>query len=345
MPESLAEYERRVAELDALRDANLRLQQQLRDAKARTDRLVEAAHIAARDAMLAVGPIVPIERRTPDKRTKNAEVALWHLTDWQLGKITPSYNSATAQARVMEYCRKADRLTEIQRADHPVNNAVIMFGGDMVEGVSFQFPQQPFEIDSTLFEQYVVASRLMVDVVRYALGVYQKVTVVGEWGNHGRIGSKRDVVPRNDNIDRMAYHLAREILVGETRLTWDDCPEDIQRIQIGNYRALLIHGDEIGRSGFASPNTIVAHVARWQSGAYNWTFQDCYGGHYHNHSSWSLPNGKGSFYQTGSVESENRYARDTMAAAAEPSQRLHFVDPNRGRVTAEYKVFIRDHEQ
>jgi hypothetical protein len=33
---------------------------------------------------------------------------------------------------------------------------------------------------------------------------------------------------------------------------WQDCPEDIQRVEVGNYRALVIHGDEIGRGGFAS---------------------------------------------------------------------------------------------
>jgi hypothetical protein len=29
-----------------------------------------------------------------------------------------------------------------------------------------------------------------------------------------------------------------------------------------------------------------------------------------------------------------------MAASAIPSQRLHFIDPNAGRVTAQYKVFV-----
>ena len=63
------------------------------------------------------------------------------------------------------------------------------------------------------------------------------------------------------------------------RTTWDDCPEDIQRIEIGNYRALLIHGDEIGRNGFASRNTIVQHCNRWRAGAYPWEFRDVYVGH------------------------------------------------------------------
>lgn len=209
----------------------------------------------------------------------------------------------------------------------------------MVEGL-FQFPTQPFEIDSSIFGQYVTVSRLLVDVVRRALGIYDTVQVVSEWGNHGRIGSKRSAVPRSDNFDRMVYELARQLLQGEKRLTWEDCPEDIQRIEIGAYRALLIHGDEVGRNGFASPTTIVNHVAKWQSGAYPWEFRDAYLGHYHTHNEWALPNGFGAVYQTGSTESDNRYARDTMASSAQPSQRLNFIDPKRGRVVECRKIWL-----
>ena len=232
------------------------------------------------------------------------------------------------------------------RADHPVNDCVIMFGGDMIEGL-FNFPSQPHEIDQTLFGQYVTVARLCVDVVRTALANYSKVKVVAEWGNHGRIGSKRDAVPRSDNFDRMVYELARQLLAGEKRLTWDESPEDIQRVHIPDptgkgdgYRALLIHGDEVGRNGFASPAAIVQHVNRWRSGAYPWEFRDVYIGHFHTHNEWALANGYGSVYQTGSTESDNRYAGVHMAASAIPSQRLHFVDPIAGRTTASYKIWL-----
>ena len=322
-----------------LRRALMRVQKQLISAKQRTDELVEITHQAAHDATLAMGPItaVPAPKLTSSK--KKSEVALWHMTDWQGAKKTTSYNSEVMRTRVLSFAEKAVRITDIMRADHPVNECVIMFGGDMVEGL-FNFPSQAFEIDSTLFEQYVNVSRLCVDVVRYALANYSKVTVVPEWGNHGRIGSKRDNVPRSDNFDRMCYELAKQLLQSEKRLSWQDCPEDIQRVEIGNYRALLIHGDEIGRNGFASPGAIVQHIARWQSGSYPWQFRDTYIGHFHTHNEWALPNGLGSVYQTGSTESDNRYAGAMLAASATPSQRLHFVDPVKGRVTAAYKVWL-----
>jgi hypothetical protein len=322
-----------------LRKALIRIQKQLLKTKQKTDELVEATYQASFDAMLTLGAVPITPAPTLPKGNKTNEVALWHLTDWQGAKQTTTYNSEVMKQRVMSFAQKAVRITEIQRADHPVNDCVIMFGGDMVEGL-FNFPSQVFEIDSTLFEQYVNVSRLCVDVVRFALTNYNNVKVIPEWGNHGRIGSKRDNVPRSDNFDRMCYELARQLLQGEKRLTWEDCPEDIQRVEIGNYRALLIHGDEVGRNGFASPGAIVQHANRWRSGAYPWDFRDVYIGHYHTHAEWAMANGQGSVYQTGSTESDNRYAGVMLAASATPSQRLHFIDPVKGRVTASYKVWL-----
>ena len=332
------EYAAEVA-IEELRDALRKTQKQLAKQKARTDELVTVTHAAAREAMLGMGGIKMPPKRPVSRSKRHKEVALWHLTDWQGAKRTTSYDSQVMRDRVFRFVEKANSITEIQRADHPVDSCVIMFGGDMVEGL-FNFPSQPFEIDATLFEQYVNVSRLLVETVTQALTIYSDVTVVAEWGNHGRIGSRRDAVPRSDNFDRMCYELARQLLANDPRITWQDCPEDVQRVEIGNYRALLIHGDEIGRGGFASPMTIVQHMNRWRSGSYPWEFRDVYVGHYHTHAEWPMANGLGSVYQTGSTESDNRYAGVMLASQAIPSQRLHFVDPDKGRVTAAYKVWL-----
>jgi len=326
------------SEIESLKKLSQRLAQQLHEAKSKHEALVKAVYQGAYDAFLMQG-FPSITPPVKDKRKNRAEVALWHMTDWQGAKVTTSYNSDIMVERVLRFADKAESITNIQRADHPVKGGVIMFGGDMVEGL-FNFATQAFEIDATIFGQFVTVSKLLATVVRRALSIYEHVTVVAEWGNHGRIGSKRDNVPKSDNIDRMCYEMARQLLQSEKRLTWQDCPEDIQRVEIGNYRALLMHGDEVGRAGFASPSAWQAAGNRWKAGAYKWDFQDIYLGHYHKVASEPLSNGVGSIYWTGSTESDNRYARDSMAASGEPSQRLHFIDPERGRVTAQYVVWV-----
>ena len=330
------------AEVDDLRSALVRSQRELLKAKARNEHLVEATLQAAHDAALA-RPIPQIPKPRKDPRKGRSEAALWHLTDWQGAKLTPSYNSEVMHKRVHRFVDKAEKITEIQRASHPVKDCYIVLGGDMIEGL-FNFPTQPYEIDATLFEQFVTVSNLLVEVTRRALTISENVHVVAEWGNHGRLGSKRDAVPRHDNADRMTYELARQILIssGAKNLVWEDCPEDIQRLEIGNYRALVIHGDEIGRGGFSSLNTIVNHVNRWRSGSYPWYFRDVYVGHYHTHYQQSLADGAGAVFGTGSTESDNRYASVGLASSAVPSQRLHFIDPEAGRVTAQYQVWLDD---
>lgn len=328
-------------QIDDLRAALVRSQRDLKRAKARTDHLVEATIEAAKDAVLA-NPL-PKALPKPKSSTGRPQVALWHLTDWQGAKLTPSYNTDVMKQRVHLFVDKAQKITETRKKTHRVDECVILLGGDMIEGL-FNFPTQPYEIDATLFEQFVTVANLIVEVVMRALMVYSKVTVVGEWGNHGRLGSKRDAVPRSDNADRMTYELARQILLAGKvgKLAWEDSGEDIQRVEVGNYRALLIHGDEIGRNGFASVNTITNHVNRWRSGSYPWDFRDVYIGHYHTHYQASLADGAGAIYGTGSTESDNRYAAVGLASSAVPSQRLHFIDPEKGRVTAQYQVWLDD---
>lgn len=322
-----------------MRQSLRQMAMQLAKAKDKQATLAQAAHDGALAAASALGraPKVKIPRRRG--KAGRPEHGLWHLTDWQGSKLTTSYDSDVMVQRVMRFVDIAHKITEIQRADHPVDHLTIALGGDMIEGL-FNFPTQPYEIDKPLFDQFVFVAQLIERVVSAAAAEYVSVHVVGEWGNHGRLGSKRDAVPKSDNADRMTYKLAAALTKDLANVTWSDSAEDIQRLEIGNYKALLIHGDEIGRGGFASPMTIVNHVNRWRSGAYNWPFRDVYVGHYHNHAEWSMANGVGAVYQTGSTESDNRYARDGMAAAALPSQRLHFIDPRAGAVTSQHKIYL-----
>lgn len=344
MPSPDTSAYRDATEAEELRRQLTATQQKLQKLRSEQTALVEAVHEGAKDAMLVLGKVPAVKPPAADTRKGKPEVALWHLTDWQGAKLTTSYNSEVMRERVLRYCDKAARLTEIQRADHPVRECVILFGGDLGEGL-FNFPSQPFEIDATLMGQFMSLGRLVADVVRHALATYEKVTVVVEYGNHGRIGSKRAAVPRSDNFDRMIGAQAKAILSDPLtdqlpeRLTWQESEEDIQHFSVGNYNALLIHGDEIGRNGYASPNTVIGHVKGWRAGAYELPFWDVYSGHVHRHDEYALPWG-GSFFITASPESDNRYARDTMASGGSCSQRLHFVEPSKGRVTAQYRVSL-----
>lgn len=324
------------AEIAELRSALRQAQQREARAKKRSDDLVQAVYQAARDAARAV-PNPRTLTPSKDKRKGKAEVALVHATDWQLGKKTVSFGVSTLSARMEQFTEKIFELTEIQRAHHPVKECVLLFGGDMVEGIGI-FPGQAYEVEAHLFDQLFEATRIMETMVRSLAGFFDKVHVVCEFGNHGRLGRKGDM-PAGDNIDRMAYRIASERTATLKNVTWQMSGDWYQIVTIGNYKALLVHGDEINSFGGNTPAFgILRKVNAWSTGVVE-DFQDCYMGHWHTPMSLTMANA-GRIFVTGSPESHNEYARAFIAAVGQPSQRLHFIDPIKGRVASEYVVWL-----
>ena len=68
-------------------------------------------------------------------------------------------------------------------------------------------------------------------------------------------------------------------------------------------------------------------------------FVDAYLGHFHTPMTLPMANG-GRVFVTPSIVSDSSYAKEFVAASSLPAQRLHFVDPARGRVTSEYLLHL-----
>lgn len=323
-------------EMNELRKALKHAQASGAKAKRQSEAMIEAVYQAAKDSALAVGKakIVPPKK---DGRKQPGEVALVHATDWQLGKKTVSYGMSTCADRMDQLVQKVIKLTEIQRKDHPVRECTIMFGGDMVEGIGI-FPGQAYEVEAHLFEQLFEAVKIMESMVATLACNFEKVNVVCEFGNHGRLGRKGDM-PTGDNIDRIAYSIAASRFADSKNVTWQHSNDWHQIVRIGNYTALLVHGDEVNSYGGNVPAFgILRKCNAWATGV-TLPFDDVYMGHFHTPMSLTMANG-GRVFVTGSPESHNEYARVFVAAVGLPSQRLHFVDPTKGRVTGEYVLWL-----
>jgi len=286
-----------------LKKALLHSQRAEAKAKFKTANLIEAVYEAAANSLLST-PRPKIIPPLKDARKGKPEVALVHLTDWQAGKKTISYDIPALSSRMEAMIKKVLSLTEIQRAHHPVRECVVMLGGDMVEGVGI-FPGQQYEVSAHLYEQLFEVVRIIEGCIRSLAQSFEKVTVVCEFGNHGRLG----------------------------HVKWQMSDDWYQIFHIGNYKVLLVHGDEIGSFG-----NILRKVSAWSTGVVE-PFDDCYMGHFHTPTALTMANG-GRIFVTGSPESHNEYARTFIAAVGKPSQRIHFVDPDRGRVTAEYVCWL-----
>lgn len=330
-----------LTEAEELRKINTDLQVKLRNAKAKTSELVAAVERGAKEAALILGsaPLIPRPRR--DRRTKAAEVALLHLSDWQIGKVTESYDTDVAARRIDALATKMIKLTEIERADHPVRTCHVLWGGDMVENVAI-FPGQAFEVDSSLFAQIFAAVSIGEQLARRLLATFEIVNCWEEYGNHGRLGRKGDH-PAKDNIDIVIYRMIRERLQEfekAGRLIWNETQGWHSIVEIGNYHALLVHGDEVKSFGGNIPAFgITKKVNAWATGVVA-PFTDCYMGHFHQPLVLPLAHGRGRTFVNPSIESDNIYAKEFVGATGTPGQRLNFIDPERGRITSERIVWL-----
>lgn len=341
-----SEFARRLAEttpeVTELRDALRRTQNELAKAKNKRRGLEDVVYAAARDAALTLGTPPPVPAPKRDRRSAKPEVAFLHTTDWQVGKETRSYSTEIARERIsVEMMDKVELITDIQRSHHPIRECHIGFGGDMIEGLTI-FPGQGYEVDSTVIQQLFAASDIEERVIRRALAMFEVVHVYEEYGNHGRMG-RRGELPGRDNFDLISYKITKgrmEAEIAKGRVVWHDIVDFYNIIRIGNYEAMLAHGDEIKSFGGNLPSFgIRRKVTAWAAGAMSDNFMDVYLGHYHIADVIQLPNGYRVFI-TPSPESDNAYAKEFVASAGVPGQRLHFVEPDRGRVTSEHVIWL-----
>jgi hypothetical protein len=339
LPKPLADFAAAEEQLEHLRNANARLARQLQEAKASKAELVAAVYRAANDAAQGLA-IPPVPKPKADRRKRREEVAVPLVSDLQLAKLTPDYDSDVCEERMERYARKVVALTDIQRADHPVRHAVVPVLGDVIEG-EFIFPGQQWRIDASLFRQITVdGPRIIINFLRSMLAAFDTVEVVWVDGNHGRLGRKGDFHPES-NGDRMLGQIVKDRLAGEPRLSWNFPSPAGERnwyavTNIGAWSALCIHGDQIrGQYGFPFYG-LAKKVNAWAAGAIREPFKDVLMGHWHQIS--SIPLNQRDVYVNGSTESYNTFAQEQLAAMSDPAQWLLFVDPDKGRVTAEYKV-------
>lgn len=341
------EAEKEVAELAAALDrANRSLE---RERKRKAD-VIAAVERAASDAALAQR-LDPTPRPRRDRRRgKNAEVAVLVLSDWQLGKVTPSYDSDVCEERIDRLVDKVIDLVAIQRADHPVKELRVWCLGDMVEGEVI-FPGQAYQVDSSTYAQMFRGGRILADLLRRLAPEFERIHTVGVIGNHGRAGRRGDT-DLETNWDRVMYRHVAEVLTGRRGLDHlsFSVPEGKGESNwyhvdnIGRYGSLLFHGYNLkGHAGFPWYG-LGKKVGGWALGAIpEFTMAterhlDVDFGHWHQPV--RVPLNDVMARCNGSTESHNTFAQEQLAAVGRPSQGLRFVHPDKGMVTAEYTVWL-----
>lgn len=338
----LAEAESK--QIQELKKDNLKLLKQLDKAKNRKEDLIDAVYEAVQTNLnLWNKPKIPKPIIT--KKQKNEEVAIAVLSDIQLAKITPDYNTEVAEKRVVAYAKKVVELTNIQRKAHPIKKCAVFAAGDIIEG-ELIFPGQSHLIDSSLYKQVTLdGPRIMTKFFDILLANFDEVDVTWVIGNHGHLGgrNRKDYHP-DSNADRMLGRIMSMIYRDEERIKWTipDSTGDNHWFSIANLgkkcRFFIWHGDNVrGFSGFPWYG-FGKKLQGWKTLAANKLMPDfdyAIAGHFHTPTTMYLNDIR--LWVNGSTESYNTYALEQLASMGRPCQWLLFCKPGTG-VTAEYLV-------
>ena len=194
MPKNKKEIEALLLEAESikvqeLKSDNLKLLKQLEKAKNKKADMIDAVYDAV-STNLRTWDKPNIPKPMLHKANKNEEVAVAILSDIQLAKVTPDYNTKVAEKRVIEYANKIVELTNVQRYAHPVNKCVVLAAGDIVEG-ELIFPGQHHLIDASLYNQVTIdGPRILTQFFDILLANFVEVEVHWVIGNHGSLGGR-----------------------------------------------------------------------------------------------------------------------------------------------------------
>jgi hypothetical protein len=98
-----------------LEQTNIKLLKQLEKSKNKTQALVDAVYDAVKTSITTYRAGKVPKPTLPTKKAKGTEIACAVLSDVQLAKVTPTYNTKVAEERVVRYAHKIVELTNIQR--------------------------------------------------------------------------------------------------------------------------------------------------------------------------------------------------------------------------------------
>lgn len=337
----LADVKEMAAET-SLWDTNRRLLRENERMKADRSELVDAIYRAMADNLSAIEfPPVP-KPVFGGRRRGEDETAIITFSDLQLGQVTPTFNTEVAARRVAQYAEKIARLTEVQRAAHPVRRAKLYLLGDLVEGEGNIFPTQAYQVDSSLYAQVGRnGPAILGDFIRRLLAVFEAIDIVSVPGNHGSAGKAANP---ETNFDRLLTAILQGLFEREKRLTWK-VPEGFGRTSfyavdnVGDVGFLLWHGNQARRTSSSSHLPFYKLVMGWRSGAIAEPFSVSICGHHHTPVMLSMSNVI--HFINGTFSSDAEYAIERLASSSRAAQWLLFAKPGRG-LTAQYLVNLDD---
>ena len=228
-------------------------------------------------------------------------------------------------------------VTETQRTAIPINELVIVFNGDIVDGDKV-FSSQSYEQKFFLMEQiFTYGMPRFTNILNRLSDHFSKVTVYTAPGNHGRKDSKRKEGDKRLNFDNIFYEALKLATSENKKIDWHIDWGWYQVADIMGYKFLMTHGANI-RSWLNIPfYGIIQKGMRWQGSLpQNWDYLLL--GHFHTSLNFKWNNFK--TFMSGTWLDNDDYALEELGMDSSTEQTILGVSAKRG-VTWKYDINLK----
>ena len=195
------------------------------------------------------------EPRALKSKAKREEVSILDISDIHLGMINEvfdsktgkkevTYNQAIFEKEMATLQESVFQIHEILRNSYKLRELNIFLLGDIVTNDRI-FPEQGFEIEKAVGLQIWDAVAYLTKFINNMLKIYEKITVVGIVGNHGRSNPHHYNEPVENNFEYFIYKTLQKQFTNSKRITVI-VPETRRYIhEVYGWKHLLEHGDSM----------------------------------------------------------------------------------------------------
>lgn len=286
-------------------------------------------------------PAVPAAYQNPTSDYKNdEELCFLPISDTQIGScVLPErlgglahYNWDVFLHRIEEYKRGVNSIVnEHLRLSYPINTAVVMLLGDLIEN-EVTFPNQMAHIDLDLTSQIFNGALQIAELIRWLAAQFKHVRVLAIPGNHGNVKGT------TMNADYIAYIMMAQALAAQPNVEFmvsetyylgfyidknQDYLDFKGHDRVWNF--LMTHGHQ-AKSYNSLPFYSLERLVRRYSSMTGILWDKLFVGHHHQ----DVPGPRNAWAINGSWVGGTEYSQEKMQGNDQPCQRIWGFHPKRG---------------
>jgi len=312
--------------------------------KLKKDEIAQVARILGERLYENYKKIEIVEPKATSCKGKREEMSVLDLSDLHIGMINKVFDSESGKQAVtynMNIFRKEmgilqnsiEQIHDILSHSYNLKELTIFLLGDIVTNDRI-FPEQTFEIEKVVGDQVFDAVTYLTKFITNLLNLYEKITVVGVVGNHGRSNPTHYSEPVENNFEYFLYKMLQKQFADSKRVNVI-VPQTRRYIhKIYKWRHLIEHGDSMRGSSDSYIEKQIKDLSLNIGG-----FDVMHFGHYHKLKEREMAD-KVLIKQNGCWIEKDNYAFKKFKTYSVPKQHFFGCSPKRVE-TWGYKIDLR----